>query len=114
MIDTNLDRYKDKLVMVKLNTPLYVVERYELLTLTDDMDNGRLPAIKQVVGYLTRYKISNSGFRFGDYIVVNPFGSDHLVLDEYGKRAGDIVIPRKHVDSIKGLEEVLLEGIRKV
>lgn len=114
MIDTNLDRYKDKLVMVKLNIPLYVIERNELLSLTNDMDNGRLPAIKQVIGYLTRYEISHSGFGFKDYIAVNPFGSDHLVLNEYGQRAGDIFIPGNHVDSIKGLEEVLLEGIRKI
>ena len=98
-----LDRLKEKVVKVQLTKPLSLVrdnESFFLSEVFETADLKRIPTIREIVGYITRYRIvgcpSDTGF-----ISVNPFGSDGIISNEEGRRAGDVFINLRYVDRLE-------------
>ena len=99
-----------KLVKVILSRPLYLVGENEQFRLLENYSQiQRIPTIREVVGYLTRYTLSDSGlFR---WLKINPFGKEGVMINKDGERAGDIQIK---LGDIARLEVITsLESYRK-
>ncbi len=102
-LDTLVRKLNGELVKVELTRPLYLVGDNESYMLSEKSDISRLPTIREVIGYLTRFEIRKQWIQHSSYseevghIVVNPFGKDHLTMNEEGRRAGDVFIDLRYV-----------------
>lgn len=89
-----------KLIRVILNESLYLTGEDEQLRLWKPAETDRIgmiklgidriATIKEAIGYLTRYSLSETGgYR---WLKINPFGKEGPMIIEDGVRAGDIEI----------------------
>jgi len=100
-----------KLVRVTLAKSLYLVGDNEQFRLSEQSELNRISTIKGVVGYLTRYSLSDSdSFK---WLKINPFGGNGLVINENGGRAGDITIRLNDIKKIERLEEIFVSELRE-